>query len=152
MDALLKKLNFAGQDPVVVVNAPAEFDPIVSQLSKAATVHTRQGNVKACGFAIVFATKQHEVDASINALAPELEGDAILWIAYPKGSSKRYTCDFNRDTGWTEVGKAGFEPVRQVAIDADWSALRFRRVGFIKTMTRSFAMTEEGKAKATKSR
>jgi len=42
MDALLKKLNFAGQDPVVVVNAPAEFDPIVSQLSKAATVHTRQ--------------------------------------------------------------------------------------------------------------
>jgi len=151
MDALLKKLNYAGQDPVVVVNAPAEFDPIVLQLSKAATVHTRQGKVKACGFAIVFATKQQEVDASINALAPELKGDAILWIAYPKGSSKRYTCDFNRDTGWTEVGKAGFEPVRQVAIDADWSALRFRRVGFIKTMTRSFAMTEEGKAKARKS-
>mgnify|MGYP005835701873 CR=1 FL=1 len=42
------------------------------------------------------------------------------------------------------------EPVRQVAIDEDWSALRFRRVEYIKTMTRSFAMTLEGKAKAAK--
>jgi hypothetical protein len=37
-----------------------------------------------------------------------------------------------------------------VAIDEDWSALRFRKVAFIKTMTRSFAMTEEGKEKAGK--
>jgi len=36
-----------------------------------------------------------------------------------------------------------------VAIDEDWSALRFRRVEFIKAMTRrvSSAMTKEGKAK-----
>jgi hypothetical protein len=37
--------------------------------------------------------------------------------------------------------------VRQVAIDEDWSALRFRRVAHIKKMTRSFAMTSEGKQK-----
>ena len=41
----------------------------------------------------------------------------------------------------------GFEPVRQVAIDEDWSALRFRRAEHIKTMTRSFAMTTTGKEK-----
>jgi hypothetical protein len=33
--------------------------------------------------------------------------------------------------------QAGFEPVRQVAIAADWSALRFRRVETIKKLTRS---------------
>ena len=38
--------------------------------------------------------------------------------------------------------------MRQVAIDEDWSALRFRKVEHIKTMTRSFAATEAGKAKA----
>ncbi len=152
MSELLKKLNYTGQDPVIVLSAPAEFGPTLQQLSKAATVHRTQGKVKTCGFALLFATKQQEVDAGIRALAPRLEGDAVLWISYPKGSSKKYTCDFNRDTGWAEVGKAGFEPVRQVAIDADWSALRFRRVGFIKKMTRSFAMTEEGKAKAEKGR
>jgi hypothetical protein len=80
----------------------------------------------------------------LTALA---EGDAILWFCYPKGTSKKYTCDFNRDTGWASLGQLGWEPVRQVAIDDDWSALRFRNPDFIKTMTRSFAMTEKGKAK-----
>jgi hypothetical protein len=35
-------------------------------------------------------------------------------------------------------------------LNEDWSALRFRRVEFIKKMTRSFAMTEEGKKKTSK--
>ena len=45
------------------------------------------------------------------------------------------------------LGGAGFEPVRQVAIDEDWSALRFRRVAHVKSLTRSKAMalTDEGK-------
>ncbi len=34
------------------------------------------------------------------------------------------------------MGAVGFEGVRQVAIDEDWSALRFRRVEYIKRMTR----------------
>jgi hypothetical protein len=76
------------------------------------------------------------------------EGDVVIWFAYPKGTSKKYKCEFNRDTGWEIFGKLGFEPVRAVAIDEDWSALRFRRVSFIKTMIRSFALTEEGKIKA----
>jgi hypothetical protein len=39
-----------------------------------------------------------------------------------------------------------------VAIDEDWSASRFRRVEFIKTMTRpkEYRMTAQGKARATK--
>jgi hypothetical protein len=45
-------------------------------------------------------------------------------------------CDFNRDTGWAALGAAGFEPVRMVAIDEDWSAVRFRRADFINTLTR----------------
>ena len=38
------------------------------------------------------------------------------------------------------MGEAGFEPVRMVAIDEDWSALRFRRAEFIKNMTRPGAV------------
>lgn len=40
--------------------------------------------------------------------------------------------NLNRDDGWDELKKAGFDTVRAVAIDEDWSALRFRRVEFIK--------------------
>jgi hypothetical protein len=75
----------------------------------------------------------------------------VIWFAYPKGSSQQYACDFNRDTGWAALGAAGFEPVRQVAIDADWSALRFRRAAFVKTMTRdaSRAISSLGKSRVT---
>jgi hypothetical protein len=46
------------------------------------------------------------------------------------------------------LGHEGFEPVRMVAIDDDWSAKRFRRVSFIKNMTRpkNYRLTERGKA------
>jgi hypothetical protein len=73
----------------------------------------------------------------------------LFWWAYPKGSSKNYKCDFNRDTGWQIMGKLGYESVRMVAIDEDWSALRFRKVEFVKIMTRdkSWVLTEEGKRK-----
>jgi hypothetical protein len=88
------------------------------------------------------------VDEAAKAIAGRLEGDALVWFAYPKGTSKKFRCEFNRDTGWAALGELGLEPVRQVAIDEDWSALRFRRVEFIKTMSRSFALTPEGRAKA----
>jgi hypothetical protein len=53
-----------------------------------------------------------------------------LWFAYPKGTSKKCTCDFNRDDGWDAVRESGFDSVRQIAIDEDSSALRFRRNEF----------------------
>ena len=54
------------------------------------------------------------------------------------------------DDSWAIVGKEGFEPVRMVAIDEDWSGLRVRRVEFIKKMTRKaeHAMSSERKKKA----
>jgi hypothetical protein len=105
-------------------------------------------------FSLAFVTRQQEVDALGKAIAKLAEGDAIVWFAYPKGSSKRYTCDVNRDTGWKILGAAGFEGVRMVAIDEDWSAVRFRRVEFIKTMDRDVrgAMSKVGKARTTRRR
>jgi hypothetical protein len=48
-------------------------------------------------------------------------------FAYPKGTSKTLKSEVNRDSGWDVLRSAGFDTVRLVAIDADWSALRFRR-------------------------
>ena len=92
------------------------------------------------------------MDALAKSFAKMAEGDAVIWFAYPKGSSKRYTCEITRDTGWQALGRAGFEPVRMVAIDEDWTAVRFRRVDFIKTMTRpsEYAMSTAGKARTAK--
>jgi hypothetical protein len=48
------------------------------------------------------------------------------------------------------MGEAGFEPVRMVAIDEDWSALRFRRAEFIKNMTRPEQYRYAAHSKTTK--
>ncbi|HJP97497.1 MAG TPA: hypothetical protein VJ862_02935 [Rhodanobacteraceae bacterium] len=77
-------------------------------------------------------TRKSDLERLSKVLAAQAVGDALLWFAYPKGTSKKYACDFNRDDGWEVLRKSGFDSVRQVAIDDDWSALRFRRVEYIK--------------------
>lgn len=147
MSAIFRKLNLKGDGAVHVVDAPTSFEPELAEVGATNPVERSLEGVTGATFAMAFATEQHEVDAFADAVARATEGDAIVWIAYPKGSSKRYTCEFNRDSGWASMGAVGFEPVRQVAIDEDWSALRFRRVEYIKNLTRSSAATEQGRAR-----
>lgn len=129
MSKVFAKLNLKDQKAIVVLNRPDSFKQELATL-KGVKVASRLG-AKA-EFVLAFVTKQAEVDTLSKSLANRAEGDAIVWLAYPKGTSRNYTCEFNRDTGWAVLKKAGFDTVRQVAIDEDWTALRFRRVEFIK--------------------
>lgn len=151
MTPLFKKLNLGSSDTILVLNAPQSFEAELSQLDGARILRKATAKLKA-PFAIGFATTQAECDLVSSQIAKSTEGDSIVWIAYPKGSSKKYKCDFNRDSGWTVIGEEGFEPVRQVAIDEDWSALRFRRTEHIKSMTRSnsMAISSEGKKRTSR--
>ena len=56
-----------------------------------------------------------------------MAGNPTIWFAYPKGASTKYKSEINRDKGWLSLGNQGFEPVSQVAIDEDWSALALER-------------------------
>jgi len=146
MTPLFKKLNLKDHSPILVLNAPDSFRDELEAIS-AFTEVVKDGKVDSISFAMVFVTTQSEIDASILSLAPKFDGDVVLWYCYPKGSSKNYTCDFNRDTGWATLGKYDLEGVRQVAIDADWSALRFRKIDYIKNFKRrkEMALSEKGK-------
>jgi hypothetical protein len=133
--SIFQKLNLKAQREIVVFNAPASFEPELARLENVTILRNSKRPV-AVQFALAFALQQAELDRLSKILAAGTEGDALLWFAYPKGSSKRYTCEFNRDTGWQVIRGAGFDSVRQVAIDEDWSALRFRRVEYIKDSVR----------------
>ena len=133
MPSVFEKLNLKQQREILVVNAPPSFEPELLALKGVAVLRDLK-KAKEIHFALAFATKQAEVDTLSQVLASNAEGDALLWFAYPKGTSKRYKCEFNRDTGWNAMRSAGFDTVRQVAIDEDWSALRFRRVEYIKPL------------------
>lgn len=147
MSALFKKLNLGNQTTLHVLNAPKSFEP---QLAALTGVTVKRTVVGSSAFALAFVITQAQLDAASRKLAAACKGDAVLWMVYPKGSSKKYRCEFNRDSGWPALGAAGFEPVRMVAVDEDWSALRFRRVEHIKTMTRKpdGAISRAGKRKA----
>lgn len=145
MTPLFKKLNWKDEASIYVLDAPDSFLPEMKAMEGFTAIKRSFTGKANAGFIIGFCLQKSTVDELARKASECLEGDGLLWIAYPKGTSKKYKCDFNRDNGWDALGNQGFEPVRQIAIDEDWSALRFRRVEYLKKMTRSFAMTEEGK-------
>jgi hypothetical protein len=120
------KLNLKDQETVVVLNSPRSFEGELRQLKGVKIVRDTRG-LSSVEFAIAFVTQRKEVDHAADELIKKAAADAILWFAYPKGSSKTLKSEVNRDTGWEALIGAGFDTVRLVAIDADWSALRFRR-------------------------
>jgi hypothetical protein len=132
MATLFEKLNLKDHQEILVLNAPESFEPELSRLP-VITIHRHLNSLGEIRFTLAFVTRQSEVDALAEKIASRAKGDAIVWFAYPKGTSKKYKCDFNRDTGWAALNAAGFDTVRAVAIDEDWTALRFRRVEYIKT-------------------
>jgi len=146
MDPVWAKLNYNGHAPVLVLNAPESFRPGLADL-----VPVRVDRWPAVGaaypFALVFVTACAEVAALAPPVAAAVGLDAVLWFAYPKKTSRTYTSDISRDAGWQPLGDLGFEVVRQVAIDDDWSALRFRQAGAIRTLRRdaSRRMSAEGR-------
>ena len=150
MNAVFKKLNLKDQKSVVILNAPDSFEETIADISSERDVRRLIDDLQEIEFIMAFVIRQTEIDALVPQIAPILKGDAVIWMCYPKGTSKKYKCDFNRDTGWKIMGEFDMEPVRMVAIDEDWSALRFKKVDFIKTMKRNslHALSEKGKLKS----
>lgn len=145
---LFKKLNYNNHNELLVINAPASFEIEIEKMLPLAYVYRSLEEFKGTTkFIICFVTEQDQIETFSAQIIPKLKGDTVFWFAYPKASSKKYRCNFNRDKGWDVLGTYGFEGVRQVAIDEDWSALRFRHVDYIKSLTRSEEMMMSVKGK-----
>ena len=134
MQALLKKMNYNGTDAILLLNAPEAFEKEMTNLPN---VYVDINKIDNVSYAVIFVNNSIMVEEAVTQIKDKLEGDVLLWFCYAKKSSKKYRCDIDRDHGWQSVGQIGFEPVRMVAVDEDFSALRFRHVDYIKKMTRS---------------
>jgi hypothetical protein len=143
VDPLLRKLQHKGGD-VVVLDAPVEMEDTLSAWRSEVTLRTELARGET--FVLRFVRSCADIDATAGPTLQALAEDGIVWFAYPKKSSTRYTSDIGRDDSWQALGDLGYEGVRQVAIDTDWSALRFRDAYRITTMRRkpSRAMSERG--------
>jgi hypothetical protein len=150
MDPLLKKLQFK-EGRLTVLGAPAALGPVISGWAdepEVAKVANRLGKHET--FVLCFVQSPADIARQAPRVAAALPADGVVWFAYPKKSSPQYNPELSRDDGWQPLGDAGWEPVRQVAVDEQWSAVRFRRVEFIETMTRGRAMSAEGKRRISR--
>lgn len=87
-------------------------------------------------FGLLFATSINHLQIHEETFLKALKQDAMIWIAYPKKSSKLFK-DLNRDHGWETIQAKGFAGIASIALDADWSAMRFRPQSSVKRKTSS---------------
>lgn len=129
MNEVLKKLKLATQNPVLILNSPEEYKPVMQDIE--AELHTEiQGKYK---FIQLFAKNIEEAEKYIGSCIEALDGDGFLWLCYPKGTSKKYKSDLNRDNTFKVTEPYGFLGVTLVSVDNDWSAFRLRHNSYIKT-------------------
>jgi hypothetical protein len=128
MTPLFMKLNLKAQNPILIGSAPASFEPEATAVRAFTTVHTAAQPGVTYTFVLSFALSRAELTQQAAELVRQSTPEAILWFAYPKQTSKAYKSDLNRDRCREVLADFGLEPNRQIAIDDDWSALRFKKV------------------------
>lgn len=73
---------------------------------------------------LLFVKKLAELDEQGAPVIAAAKADRLAWVAYPKAG--QLDTDLNRDKLAKHLSKSGVESVRLVALDAQWSAMRFR--------------------------
>lgn len=87
----------------------------------------RVDDPRQAGAVIAFAVDAAALAVHRAAVVEAAARDALAWLCYPK--ARQLGTDLTRDVAAELVVAGGrVRPVRQVSIDAVWSALRFRPV------------------------
>ncbi len=73
----------------------------------------------------VFVKSKAELDRLFPRLVRALKPDALLWISYPKGTSKIQT-DLTRDKGWDVIRHTDLKWITLISVDETWSAFALR--------------------------
>ncbi|NMB67306.1 MAG: hypothetical protein GYA20_00920 [Chloroflexi bacterium] len=118
-----QKLNLKPGQALALVNPPQGMAALLAGLLPDNPLIDRVNSQTEA--ALVFLTKRAEADL-LPGIYARLQPGGLAWAAYPKGGSQVPT-DLNRDILWKLVEPAGWRPVRMVALDETWSAMRFRR-------------------------
>jgi hypothetical protein len=128
VNEVLKKLKLTTQNPVLILNAPEEYNDVIKDIES--EVHTEiNGKYK---FIQLFVKSLEELNENVSGAIEALDGDGYLWVCYPKGTSKKYKkLNINRDNLFEAVQAYNYYGVTLVSLDSDWSAFRIRHADYI---------------------
>ena len=122
---LLDKLGVKPGDTFACVDVPPALEGALPA-----------GDVPGADTMLTFVRNRAAAAAAIPAALARFTPGQRLWFAYPKRSGA-HASDISRDHGWNALAEADFLAVTQIALDEDWSALRFRPRTEIKRLTRA---------------
>jgi hypothetical protein len=120
---LAEKMKLKPGQRIALINAPdgyvGELGPLPEGVEVASALRGKFDWVQ------MFVKNQ----AEINRLAPKavaaLKPESLLWISFPKGSSKIQT-DLTRDRGWDVLHDQDLKWVNLISVNEMWSAFALR--------------------------
>jgi len=120
-DDVARKLKLTGaQSPVVLGASPSDFAALSSIRGDLATSTNGTHD-----WILLYVENRAALETAIAGVSAALASPGMLWIAYPKGSSKIQT-DLTRDKGWDVLKEHDLMWLTLVSIDATWSAFSLR--------------------------
>jgi hypothetical protein len=132
---LVEKLQLSEEKNLLIQGLPSSIEKQFAKLAFAKSL-TPLLKSKKIDFALVFAVNERQLTGIVSEVLPALGEEAKFWVAYPKAASKIATT-LNRDCSWECILGAGYETVRQVALDHVWTALRFKKGDRVATLKRA---------------
>lgn len=115
---LLTKLNHKNQSEIIVLNAPKNFKNEIEEIKKNIEVSEDENIYVEIEFILVFIKNNEDIEKYSEIVLPRVSTNALIWFAFPK--------NVIIDDGWEIVQDYQFEPIRQITINNEWSAMRFR--------------------------
>ncbi|MGM0880967.1 MAG: YdeI/OmpD-associated family protein [Bacillota bacterium] len=131
-ETLVKKLRLSPDMKALVLKAPS--DNYLEELGLTAESTIVEDGVQ-YDFVLLFVLSLSELEEYGPGAVRAVKPDGMLWITYPKGTSKIKT-DINRDTGWKLMLKLDMEGVAMISMDDTWSSMRYRPEGTAKSSSR----------------
>ena len=118
--ALAKKMKLRPGVRAAIIHAPEKY---LDQLK-----HDSEVSQKLSGkfdWVQIFAKNKKELDSLAPKAANALKPESILWLSFPKGSSKIQT-DLTRDKGWEVLQDLDLKWVTLISVDENLSAFAVR--------------------------
>ena len=118
-----QKLKIKENFSLFTINAPADFKKNIGELPKGVKISNDSKNFNQVHW---FVMNKAQMDKELTKVLKLIKDDIILWIYYPKGTSKLQT-DLTRDKGWDNLLKhdeLGW--ISLISFDDTWSTFGSR--------------------------
>ena len=120
---LATKLKLKAGQKAAVVGAPAEYLKGLYPLPEG--VQLSDSLDGKYDWLQVFVRNEIELVAILPHMLASLKLESLVWLTFPKGSSKIQT-DLTRDKGWDSLRGANLKWINLVSVNDTWSAFSLR--------------------------